>query len=82
MNKRSQKDIVLNFLRNGNTLSSAQAANSFRIGNVREVVRRLRAEGNPIYTNRANGKTVYRLGSVRKSVVANAYRRNGANAFE
>ena len=82
MSNRNQKQIVLNFLQNGNTLSAAQAANSFRIGNVREVVRRLRADGNPIYTNRKNGKNVYRLGNVRKSVIANAYARNGANAFE
>lgn len=78
---RSQKEIVLNFLNNGNTLSAAQAKNSFRIGNVREVVRRLRIDGNAIYTNRVNGRNVYRLGQPRKSVVAAAYARNGANAF-
>lgn len=83
MSNRSQKEKVLNFLQNGNTLSAAQAANSFRIGNVREVIRRLRIDGNVIYTNRnKNGKNVYRLGTPRKSVIANVYARNGANAFE
>lgn len=81
MSNRSQKEIVLNYLQNGNTLSAAQAANSFRIGNVREVIRRLRVEGFVIYTNRKNGKNVYRLGNPRKYVIANAYARYGANAF-
>lgn len=82
MSNRSQKEIVLRHLENGNTLTARQARNSFRIGNVREVVRRLREDGNPIYTNNKNGKTFYRLGTPRKSTVATVYRLFGANAFE
>jgi len=82
MSNRTQKEIVLSHLQKGNTLTAAQARNSFRIGNVREVVRRLREDGTPIYTNRKNGKTHYRLGTPRKSAVARMYRTFGASAFE
>lgn len=78
----SQKETVLRHLKNGKTLSVAQARNCFRIGNVREVVRRLREEGNAIYLNERNGRRFYRLGTPRKSTIANSYRQNGASAFE
>jgi hypothetical protein len=81
MSNRSQKEIVLSHLEKGNTLSAAQAKNCFRIGNVREVVRRLREEGHLVYTNRKNGKNVYRIGAPRKSSIANLYNNFGANAF-
>ena len=81
MSNRTQKEIVLNHLQNGKTLSIAQAKNSFRIGNPYEVIRRLRADGNPVYSNRVKGKTVYRLGTPRKAAVANHYRDNGAGGF-
>ncbi len=77
----NQKQKVLNYLRNGNTLSVAQA-NARGIANVGEVVRSLREEGNAIYLNqRANGKSFYRLGTPTKKMVAAAYAFAGAAAF-
>lgn len=77
----SQKARVLNFLNNGGQLT-VKHANSKGILNVREVVRQLRAEGNPIYLNeRANGNSFYRLGSPTRKMIAAAYSVAGAEAF-
>lgn len=77
----SQKQRVLNFLRNGGELTDKYAERR-GIGNVYEVVRQLREEGNPIYLNtRANGKSFYRLGTASKAMVASAFAVRGANAF-
>jgi hypothetical protein len=77
----NQKQKVLSYLQNGNTLSVAQA-NARGIANVSEVVRSLREEGNAIYLNtRSNGKSFYRLGNPTKKMVAAAYAVAGAAAF-
>ena len=76
----NQKQKVLGYLNNGN-LTVAQAQ-SRGIGNVGEVVRQLREEGNPVYLNkRANGKSFYRLGTPTRSMVATAFAAVGAAAF-
>jgi hypothetical protein len=77
----SQKNRVLNFLQSGKTLTESNATKS-GIGNVREIVRQLRSEGNAIYTNTgSNGTTTYRLGTPSKRMVAAAYNALGASAF-
>lgn len=82
MSNRTQKEMVLRHLENGNSLTAKQARNSFRIGNVYEVIRRLRQDGNAIYLNERNGKRFYRLGNPRKNVVSNAYAKQGAKLFQ
>ena len=61
----NQKTLVLNALRkNPQGVSLNVLKNSYRIGNVYEVIRQLRLDGNLIYTNtNAEGKTSYRLSS-------------------
>jgi hypothetical protein len=78
----SQKNAVLKALnKNQNGVSAETFTKSYRIGNVYEVVRQLREEGHPIYTNTVNGKTSFRLGSPNRAMVAAAYRLLGAQAF-
>ena len=78
---RSQKEIVLTHLANGNTLTAAAAKKQFRIGNPYEVIRRLREDGNPIYLNVRNGQYFYRLGKPKKNAVAKLFENAGARAF-
>jgi len=58
---------MLNYLQNGNSVTTKQARTLFKVSNVADLVYRLRNEGAPIYTNRVTNsrgeKTfVYRLG--------------------
>lgn len=76
----NQKQTVLNYLSNGNELTVARAKNA-GIGNVHEVVRQLREEGNAIYLNSRGNTAFYRLGTPSKKMVAAAYRRLGAAVF-
>jgi len=81
-NNSSQTARVLAALNQGKTLTARQIANKFGAGNPHEVIRRLREEGEPIYSNiNANGIANYRLGTPRKSNNRIAYRVFGANAL-
>jgi len=56
-NTNSQKETVLNALKNGKTLTTAQITNSYKVTSASEVIRQLRSEGYAVYTNTdSNGK--------------------------
>lgn len=76
----SQKNIVLNYLANGNRIN-AGVARKLGVSNLGSVVHRLRQEGNPIYLNKTSFGNHYRLGSPTKSMIASAYRNYGASVF-
>ena len=50
-NTNSQKETVLNALKNGKTLTTAQITNSYKVTSASEVIRQLRSEGYAVYTN-------------------------------
>ena len=79
----TQSQKVLNFLRSGQSLSAKQASGLFGVTSLGKRVSELRAEGYPIYTNRAkNGTTVYRLGTPSRAMIAAAYSVAGSSIFE
>jgi len=81
-NTNSQKETVLNALKNGKTLTTAQLTNSYKISSASEVIRQLRSEGYAVYTNTdSNGKTTYRLGTPSRRMIAAAYNAGGSTLF-
>lgn len=77
---------VLRHLLKGNTVTAAELAGKFGVGNPQEVIRQLRIKGYPVYANKAtlwNGAetTKYRLGRPSKAMVAAAYAQSGATLF-
>jgi len=78
-----QKTKVLNALKsNRNGVSAAKFESNYNIGNVFEVVRRLREDGHAVYANKSkNGSTTFRLGTPSRAMVALAARVFGAQAF-
>lgn len=81
-NTNSKKEIVLNALKNGKILTTAQLTNSYKISSVSEVIRQLRSEGYAVYTNTdSNGKTTYRLGTPSRRMIAAAYNAGGSSLF-
>lgn len=77
---------VLRHLLKGNTVTAAELAGKFGVGNPQEVIRQLRIKGYPVYANKAtlwNGAetTKYRLGRPSKAMVAAAYALSGAELF-
>lgn len=82
----TQVNTVLEVLKSGRELTGKQIAAQYRIGNPREVVRRLRQQGHAIYLNthvdtKGRVKHKYRLGSPSRAMVAAAYAANGSEFF-
>lgn len=66
---------VLESLKNGNELTSAQIASKFGAGNPQAVIQSLRFAGYPVYLNtKKNGSKKYRLGTPSRAVVAAGYK--------
>lgn len=81
-NTNSQKETVLNALKNGKILSTAQLTNSYKVNSASDVIRQLRSEGYAIYTNTdSNGKTTYRMGTPSRRMIAAAYNAGGSSLF-
>jgi imidazolonepropionase-like amidohydrolase len=81
-NTNSQKETVLNALKNGKTLTTAQLTNSYKVTSASEVIRQLRSEGYAVYTNTdSNGKVSYRLGTPSRRMIAAAYNAAGSTLF-
>ena len=81
-NTNSQKQIVLNALKSGKSLTTAQLTNSYRVTSASEIIRQLRSEGYAVYTNTdKNGKVSYRLGTPSRSMIAAAYNTSGSALF-
>ena len=88
VSRKSPKARLLAYLQSGYDISSSQAATRFGL-NVQDVPKRiqeLRAEGFPIYSNRAKntfGESVirYRLGNAPRNFVALGYRIYGAEGL-
>jgi len=81
-NTNTQKETVLNALKSGKTLTTAQLTNSYKITSASEVIRQLRAEGYAVYTNTdSNGKVSYRLGTPSRSMISAAYNVGGSALF-
>lgn len=76
----TQKNRILSLLQKGNELTAARAE-KMGIGNIHEIVRQLRADGNAVYLNNRGGKNSYRLGTPSRAMVRAAYELNGAAAF-
>ena len=77
---------VLRHLLKGNTVTSAQLAGQFGVGNPQEVIRQLRLKGYAVYANESKlwdgtPTTKYRLGRPSKAMVAAAYAAAGASVF-
>lgn len=80
---QTQASKVLNFLRSGQSLSAGQAKGLFGVTSLGKRISELRSNGHAIYTNTAkNGKTVYRLGTPSRAMIAAAYRAEGSSVFE
>ena len=60
MKKRTQKDMVLDYLKHGRSLTSLKAWELFGISRLSSIIHRLRKEGYHIETETIEGKT--RLG--------------------
>lgn len=81
-NNTSKKEIVLNALLSGKSLTTAQLTNSYKVSSVSEIIRQLRSEGYSIYTNtNSNGKVSYRLGTPSRRMIAAAYNAGGSALF-
>ena len=81
-NTNSQKETVLNALKNGKTLTTAQITNSYKVTSASEVIRQLRSEGYAVYTNTdSNGKVTYRLGTPSRRMIAAAYNAGDSSLF-
>lgn len=75
---------VLNVLRTGKNFSAVAIAKQLRTteGSVSARISELRSEGHAIYSNPSNeGKTVYRLGSPSRRMVATAFAAAGCSVF-
>ncbi len=81
--KVNQAAKVLNFLSSGATLTENQARKMFGIQSVGARINELRSAGYPVYTNvTKTGKTVYRLGTPSRAMVAAAFEAAGAGVFK
>lgn len=81
----TKNERVLQFLQNGNTLTEAQARHMFGVANLSAEASRLREKGYAVYRNlRTNSKgeqrSVFRLGTPRRAVVAAGFRALGVAA--
>ena len=70
---------VLNALKEGQALTSADIRNRYKAGNPQAVIQALRFAGNPIYLNTVKSSTgrkslKYRLGTPSKAVIGAGYR--------
>ena len=74
----TQNEKILAFLAKGNTLTQRQAFSRFGARRLAGRVAELRTEGYPIYNN---GGT-YRLGRPSREMIAVAYKKLGASAFQ
>lgn len=80
--KQTQNSKILNFLTSGQSLTELQASKMFGIKSVGARVAELREAGYPVYTNVTKaGKTVYRLGTPSRAMIAAAYSVAGASIF-
>jgi len=64
---------LLNYLRDGNTVTTKQARTMFKVSNVADLVYRLRSEGAPIYTNRVTTSRGEKTFSYRLGMPSNAF---------
>jgi len=79
----NQTKKILNFLSSGQSLSEAQAERMFGVRSVGARIAELREAGFPVYTNVSKtGKTVYRLGTPSRAMIAAAYSVAGATLFK
>jgi hypothetical protein len=80
----SKTQRLLKTLQNGNEVSIAQAITRFGFESssaVSSAVRNLREAGFPVYTNKVNNITKYRIGAPSRAVVAAGYRTLGRDAY-
>ena len=77
--KMTKQARVLNALKEGQALTSADIRNRYKAGNPQAVIQALRFAGNPIYLNTVKSSTgrkslKYRLGTPSKAVIGAGYR--------
>ena len=77
--KMTKQARVLNALKEGQALTSADIRNRYKAGNPQAVIQALRFAGNPIYLNTVKSSTGrkslrYRLGTPSKAVIGAGYR--------
>jgi hypothetical protein len=77
--KTTKQAKVLNALKEGKALTSADIRNRYKAGNPQAVIQALRFAGNPIYLNEVKSSTgrksmKYRLGTPSKAIIAAGYR--------
>ena len=77
--KMTKQARVLNALKEGKRLTSADIRNKFKAGNPQAVIQALRFAGNPIYLNEVKSPTGrksmrYTLGTPSKRVIAAGYK--------
>ena len=77
--KMTKQARVLNALKEGQALTSADIRNRYKAGNPQAVIQALRFAGNPIYLNTVKSTTgrkslKYRLGTPSKAVIGAGYR--------
>lgn len=81
---KTKQQKLLTALQNGSEISTNQAISRFGFespSSVTSAVRNLRESGHPVYTNKVNDTTKYRIGTPRRAVVAAGYRVLGSAAF-
>ena len=77
--KMTKQARVLNALKEGQALTSADIRNRYKAGNPQAVIQALRFAGNPIYLNTVKSSTgrktlKYRLGTPSKAIIAAGYK--------
>ena len=77
--KTTKQAKVLNALKEGKALTSADIRNRYKAGNPQAVIQALRFAGNPIYLNEVKSSTgrksmKYRLGTPSKAIIAAGYK--------
>jgi len=79
MTKLNKTTRLLNFLKDGNDITEAQAHRRFGIENLSATASYLRGKGYAVYSNRrvsarGNEFTTYRIGTPMRAVIAAGYR--------
>jgi hypothetical protein len=82
MNLTPQAQTVLGDLQAGFELTARDARKFYRVRNLRARVSELRRAGFCVYTNRREGRTTYRLGQPKRSMIALAYNVHGPALFQ
>lgn len=78
---KSQNQKLVAHFRSGKTITAKEARAKFGVSSLTSRVAELRSEGYSIFSSKANGQTIYRLGKANRKIVAAAYAKFGAEIF-